>query len=194
MRTIYWAAAFLLGSIPFGLLVAKIFNVDNLRKAGSGNIGATNVSRVIGFWPAGLITFSLDLLKGVLPPLLMLWVGGGDKFEQWLVGFMAVLGHCFSPWLGFRGGKGISTGLGIMLVLAPVSALVGAFVFSLVFFQYRIASLASIAGLMSASILHLICHPVEKPLWVLAALNLLILIRHEGNIDAFFQNKERSFR
>ena len=134
--------AFLMGSIPFGLLVARIFKVKDLTSQGSGNIGATNVSRVLGFWPAGALTFALDLLKGILPVLALLpmgsqiWLGTFGLPETdfsataiWSAGLFAVLGHCYSPWLHFKGGKGVATGFGVLVVLSPLAGLAGILAF-----------------------------------------------------------------
>lgn len=201
-----WIASFLLGSIPFGLLVARLFNVSDLQKRGSGNIGATNVSRVLGFWPAGAITLSLDLLKGLLPVALVmpfgadLWlplVGashyGFATSTIWGVGFSAVLGHCFSPWLRFRGGKGVATGFGALLLLSPFSALVAALAFVLCFLSTRVGSLSSISGLVAASVAQVVLFPGGWFLLPGALMIFVILIRHESNIDALLESREHTF-
>jgi glycerol-3-phosphate acyltransferase PlsY len=203
--------AFSLGSVPFGLLVARLFKVKDLTRQGSGNIGATNVARVIGFWPAGFLTFLLDLGKGILAAGLATPVGyhflvsllgnTGDVSDSvelstvvaWAAGFFVVLGHCYSPWLHFKGGKGVATGLGVILVLSPMAALVGILAFGVVFFHTRVASLSSIAGLILAAVAHLVLNPVGVHLSVGALMLLIILIRHEANIDALLENREKSF-
>jgi glycerol-3-phosphate acyltransferase PlsY len=199
--------SFLLGSIPFGLIVARIFHVTDLTAKGSGNIGASNVSRVVGFWPAGFITFVLDVSKGMLSIGLAMPLGcrfiarimGSPEVDNlelsymavWAAGFFAVLGHCYSPWLHFRGGKGVATGLGVAIVLSPISATIGMFGFAIMFFHKRIASLSSIAGLVLTAVVYLVIHPVGVHLWVGAALLFLILVRHEANIDALLENREK---
>ena len=152
-------AAFVLGSIPFGVLIARARGVD-LRQVGSGNVGATNVGRALGpRWFA--IVFVLDLCKGLLPTLASGWAAGtlgtlaiepGDAWP-WL-GTMAsaILGHMYSPFLGFRGGKGVATGLGAMLGVFPaltIPALFAAGVFAVVFALWRYVSAASIAAAVS---------------------------------------------
>ena len=200
---------FLLGSVPFGLLIARVFSVNNLRIHGSGNIGATNVARVVGFWPAGFLTFVLDTSKGIVPALLLseggvsllsrfFWAHetvsvGASPFQSWLAGLLAVLGHCYSPWLRFRGGKGVATGFGVVLVLSPASAFFGLLAFGMVFWLKKIASLASIAGVILIGISDFVIHPLGAHHWVSSAILLLILIRHEKNIDALLENKERVF-
>lgn len=203
--------SFLLGSIPFGLFVARVFKVKDLPQRGSGNIGATNVSRVVGFWPAGFITFLLDVIKGALAVLLAMPMGSralamilgiGSEANpvevgqtlSWAAGFFSVLGHCYSPWLHFKGGKGVATGLGVVLVLSPISALFGLVGFALTFMHRRIASLSSIAGLILTATAYMVLNPVGVHLWVGAAMLFLVLIRHEANIDALLENREKSFR
>ncbi len=202
------AVGFFLGSIPFGLLVAKAFKVKDLASRGSGNIGATNVARVVGFWPAGAITLALDTLKGVLPVILVLRPGfslwapaiglSPDTLPPlalaWAVGLSAVFGHCFSPWLNFRGGKGVATGLGVILVLSPVSAAFGVASFVFVFMMRRIGSLSSIAGLSTAALVHVIHQPTGAHLWFGLIMIWIILIRHQANIDALLEDRENVFR
>ncbi len=209
--TVYlFSFAFFLGSIPFGLLVARIFKVKNLDQRGSGNIGATNVSRVIGFWPAGFVTFLLDVGKGSLAVFLVtslgvqfltLLFGGVVEFTslditpslQWATGLLVMLGHCYSPWLNFKGGKGVATAFGVILILSPIAALAGVIGFVLAFIHKRIVSLASISGLLVAAIACLIWNPIGVHLWIGVAMLFLVLIRHEVNIDALLENTEKPF-
>lgn len=200
------AAAYLLGSIPFGIWIARSYRVGDLTSRGSGNIGATNVSRVVGFWPAGFLTLLLDLSKGLIPVLLIspwgasIWTStffpGGYSFAEtvvWSAGLFAVLGHCFSPWLKLRGGKGVATGLGALLILSPLAALTGIVVFVMTFLIRRIGSLASIAGLVAACTAHLVLYPVSRHLWAGAAMVFLILNRHESNLEALLEGREKVF-
>jgi glycerol-3-phosphate acyltransferase PlsY len=188
---LFCAVSFLLGTIPFGLIIAKLVGVENLREKGSGNIGATNVSRVAGFWPAGFFTFLLDLLKGAAPVAIALYkypLGDALSFPVWMVGLCAVLGHCYSPWLHFRGGKGVATGFGVWLVLAPIPALIGIIAFSIVFSYLRIAAVASLSGTLSALIALLVLAPIGAFAGPAAALAFVILIRHESNLDELLKN------
>jgi glycerol-3-phosphate acyltransferase PlsY len=208
-----YLASFLLGSIPFGLLMARTFNVKDLQNKGSGNIGATNVSRVAGFWPAGALTFLLDVLKGSLPvvilslPAVQGWWSGwweslghpGIEISEntiWLAGFSAVLGHCFSPWVRFKGGKGVATGFGAILILSPWAGLAGILAFAFTFLKTRIGSLSSITGLIVVAVAHLVIHDHHaygSNLWIGAAILFLILVRHESNLDSLLAGQERSF-
>jgi glycerol-3-phosphate acyltransferase PlsY len=203
------AAAFLLGSIPFGILMARAFHVKDLQSRGSGNIGATNVARVAGFWPAGFLTFILDLGKGVVPvlvvslPVFQIWwttqVAPGSEigiYAIWLVGLFTVLGHCFSPWVKFKGGKGVATGLGVLTIIAPIAAFAGIIGFVFCFLKTKQGSLSSITGLILAAVTFLIDKPSDSYgpyLWIGAALIFLILFRHESNIDALLDGRERKF-
>jgi len=200
--------AFLVGSLPFGLWVARFYKVADIRTSGSGNIGATNVSRVAGFWPAGALTFLLDLFKGALPPALLLptlypvwtsWIPGlRGEFEptaalSWMLGLLAVLGHCFTPWLRFKGGKGVATGFGVLIVLSPWAAGAGAAAFAATFWVKRLGSLASLIGLGIATATHVILHPLGAHLWPAIVLVLVILYRHTGNLESLVEDRERAF-
>jgi acyl phosphate:glycerol-3-phosphate acyltransferase len=207
-------AAFLLGSVPFGLLMARAFHVNDLQAKGSGNIGATNVSRVVGFWPAGALTFLLDVLKGAVPVLVMSlpatqrwWTAWLDSLGHpgveitenviWAVGLAAILGHCFSPWVRFKGGKGVATGFGVIVVLTPWAGLAGILAFAFAFLKTRTASLASITGLVTVAIVHLTIHDHHaygSNLWIGAAMLFLILARHESNLDGLLRGQERAFK
>lgn len=188
---IVFLGSFLLGSIPFGLWIARAFHRGDIRSAGSGNFGATNVSRVAGLWPAGVITFALDLLKGLVPVAVVAHVQPG--WPAWAAGFFAVLGHCYTPWLRFKGGKGVSTSFGVFLVLSPYAALAGIGIFAAFFAYSRIASLSSIAGICAAAALHLVFYPAGTMVVPLLAIAFLVLIRHESNLDALLQGRERTF-
>jgi glycerol-3-phosphate acyltransferase PlsY len=201
--------AFLLGSIPFGLIIARAFKVKDLTHQGSGNIGATNVSRVVGFWPAGFLTLVLDMFKGALPVALVAYTGipealgsllqRPDAASQvtplltWSVGLFAVLGHCFSPWLHFKGGKGVATGFGVMLMLSPIAALAGVIGFICAFMLTRVGSMGSLTGITFASAAYLVMNPPAGHVVAGALLIFVILIRHEGNLDALLEDRERKF-
>jgi glycerol-3-phosphate acyltransferase PlsY len=190
-----FVAAFLIGSIPFGLFIAKLYGVGNLRGEGSGNIGATNVARVVGFWPAGFLTFILDALKGVLliAPIRFHWIPEGlipvSTTLLWAIGLFAVLGHCYSPWLRFNGGKGVATNFGVILLLAPFSGLIGGLVFGLAYLSTRVGAVGSLLGLSTAVCVHRIFVPYEPSMLIFAAMVLVAVYRHESNLDALLQSK-----
>jgi glycerol-3-phosphate acyltransferase PlsY len=198
--------AYLVGSIPFGLLVGKAKGVD-VRTVGSKNIGATNVGRVLGarfFW----IVFTLDLLKGALPCLAAgacISVRSQQRSEYllWMaVGLAAILGHMFSLFLGFKGGKGVATSFGIALGIWPfftLPALVAISAFLIVFKIWRYVSLASIVGAIAFPICYAVLGlalgwPIlaeQSPLLVAAIiLGVLIVIKHKGNIARLLAGTE----
>ncbi|MEQ9038099.1 MAG: glycerol-3-phosphate 1-O-acyltransferase PlsY, partial [Silicimonas sp.] len=131
--------AYLMGSIPFGLVITRLFGLGDVRKIGSGNIGATNVLRT-GSKPAALATLLLDAGKGLVAVLLAkAWIGN-DAAQ--IAALFAFLGHLFPVWLGFRGGKGVATFLGSVLGLAPIVGLIALGAWAFTFFVYRISSLS----------------------------------------------------
>jgi len=187
MFVIFMLAAYLLGSIPFGFLIAKIWNID-IRKYGSGNIGSTNVFRTLGPLP-GTIAFALDFFKGMLAVYMGFWVGG-DPLLVILMGVSVVFGHMFSIFLGFKGGKGAATGLGVLAGIAPDVFLVAVIVAAVVIAATRFVSLASILTALTVAALMFILH---KPLpYALATflVAVFILIRHIPNIRRLLNGTE----
>jgi glycerol-3-phosphate acyltransferase PlsY len=142
--TLTTAVAFLLGSIPTGYLVARAKGVD-IRQHGSGNIGATNVFRTLGK-PLGVLVFFLDALKGFAAVWLAARFGGPSAWPSILAAVAAIAGHNYTPWLGFKGGKGIATSAGVLIALMPWAVLAIAVVWFGVFFATRYVSLASICA------------------------------------------------
>lgn len=183
------AAAYLCGSVPFGLLIARARGVD-VRAVGSGNIGATNVARALGKRTGFLVLF-LDALKGFLPTLAaaLLWPARPEIAA--LAGLCAILGHVFPVWLKLHGGKGVATGLGVFLALAPVAVLVAGVFFAAIYTTKRIVSLGSIAG---ATVLPIAMAVLGAPVPYLAlgvAVWLLVVVRHAGNIRRLLRREER---
>ena len=172
-------AGFLAGSIPFGVIVAKQRGVD-IREKGSGNIGATNVARVLGITP-GLLVLLLDAAKGALITLVAVRHDG----EPWVVvatGFAAILGHCFSPFLGGKGGKGVATALGVFIVVSPALALVAVSVFLLVAGRTRIPALGSLGGVTSATLFAFVTSAPASTCVLAAATTALLVYTHRGNL------------
>jgi glycerol-3-phosphate acyltransferase PlsY len=183
---------FLSGSLPFGYFAGRMRGMD-IRQHGSGNIGATNVIRVLGKG-IGIPVFVLDLLKGLVPVLVMKGLGA----ESWvwvLTGMCAILGHMFTPWLGFKGGKGVATAAGVLLGIEPLSMLVGLGVWLGFYFGTRYVSLASmmagvgVAGTMAVQM-------GRSGQWdgVLlgfgVVLALLVILRHRANIGRLIAGTE----
>ena len=144
-------AAYLLGSVPFGLLLAKLFGGGDVRKAGSGNIGATNVSRVAGPL-AGILTLILDTAKGTVAVWLAGRIANGSVTGMMIGAVAVLLGHCFPVWLKFKGGKGVATALGVFLALSPLAAASALLLFFLCVLIWRFVSLGSITAAAAMAI------------------------------------------
>ena len=178
---ILWIAiAYLCGSIPFGLLIARLKTGKDVRTVGSGNIGATNVARAAGR-PAAIATMILDALKGLVPVLLSPWPAA--------CAVAAVVGHCFPIWLRFRGGKGVATGFGVSLALAPWGAVAGGLTWLVLYKLYKISSVGSLAGVAVSLAVAAFTAP-RASLYGLAGIAAIILVRHEGNIRRLLGRRE----
>jgi len=192
--------SYLVGSIPFGLLAAKCKGVD-IRKHGSGNIGATNVWRVCG-WRCGLPVFVLDVLKGVAAVWLSRWLvvrfGGGAAWTAIAAAMACVIGHSFPVWLGFRGGKGVATSLGVFLGLMPLPSLVALLVWAVVF---KVSGYVSLASLVAALVLPAAAIAMQFTSWAYGwpvsgfalVAGLLVIVRHRSNIARLRAGTENRF-
>ncbi|MBN1196427.1 MAG: glycerol-3-phosphate 1-O-acyltransferase PlsY [Candidatus Aminicenantes bacterium] len=194
MSTHEWTfllSSFLLGSVPIGYLLCFLIKRRDIRNEGSGNIGATNVLRTLG--PAGgAATLLLDFLKGALP----VFYGIHHFNSPYLVlagGAAAILGHMYSPFLKFRGGKGVSTFLGVFAVFHPWSALLFLAGFFAVVLSTRLVSAASLTGVAVVFFIHLFTR-VPMISMIVLSLVLLIFFRHRRNINAIIGGTERRIR
>ena len=185
--------AYLLGSIPFGLVVARALKGPDPRSLGSGNLGAANLYRLLGVKGGGL-TLLGDVLKGALPTVLarywLAFLGPWQDAAVALVGAAAVLGHVFPVYLGFRGGKGVATSFGVVSALAPWAGLNLVLVYLLALSQTRIFS---ISALIAAWLLHLavgLFSDSKAYLLLAGALSGLILVSHRDNLERFFRGEE----
>ena len=202
--------AYLLGSIPFGYLLVKIFKGSDIRQTGSGNIGATNVARS-GSKVLGILTLLLDAAKGVAAGFLAFVItsrikddGGGSFFAflsaAYLVAAVAalcsILGHMFTPWLRFRGGKGVATAAGAFLMLAPRALLVSLLVFVVVVALTRFVSLGSMLAVLVFPFAVWFLGPERTPAFiaVVSASALLIIAKHHENIRRLLRGTENRFR
>lgn len=182
--------AYLCGSIPTGVLIARRLGVE-VRKVGSGNIGATNVARSVGK-KAGLLTLVGDAAKGLVPVLLVRFLDLGETALA-CTAVAALLGHLFSPFLGFSGGKGVATGLGVFLGLAPQAILLALLLFLATFALSRIVSLASlVAAAVTPVLLLFLAYPRGHVIAGLA-ISLLIIMRHHENIVRLRKGQEPKF-
>src|SRR5882757_5198750 len=190
-------AAYLLGSIPFGLLLAKLFGGGDVRRAGSGNIGATNVARVVGPL-AGILTLGFDTAKGTAA----VWLAGRvtNQSATWMIiaAFAVMLGHCFPVWLKFKGGKGVATALGVFLALSPLAALSALLLFILFVAYWRFVSLGSVAAAAAMPLLiYFLWAPGHAPPMVVdvgtLAIALLVIYKHDGNLQRLVEGTEPQF-
>lgn len=180
--------AYLLGSIPTGLILSKLAAAQDIRDVGSGNIGAANVARVIGF-KYGLLTLLGDALKGFVPA----WVGAAlfhSSDAACLIGAAAFAGHLFPVYLRFKGGKGVATCFGVLLYLAPAAALIAAALFATIVAASRYVSLGSLAGAVVTPVL-IALFDAPLPVLILGiCMGLCIVIRHRDNIRRLVRGRE----
>lgn len=189
--------SYLLGSIPFGVLIAKFFGGSDVRKAGSGNIGATNVARVVGP-AAGILTLILDAAKGWFAVWLAARMMHGEALVMVLAGLFAMLGHCFPVWLRFRGGKGVATAAGVFAALCPTAMLAALILFLLVVGFWRYVSLGSIAAAAAIPLfVYLLWAPHFAPPVSVTLVSLviaaLVVYQHRGNIARLARGEEPKF-
>ena len=180
---------YLAGSVPFGVLLTRWLTGTDPREAGSGNIGATNVARVAGK-KLGVVVLLLDAGKGALPVGVATFVAPGEPWVHAAVGLAAFLGHVFPPWLRFKGGKGVATALGVLVVLLPLSALFGFLVFAAIFAALRVSSIGSLAGATVAVASSFFLHrPLEYSLLAFTLL-LMMLYTHRANLGRIVKRTE----
>lgn len=199
--------SYLIGAVPFGFIIAKKRGF-NIYEHGSGNVGATNVFRVVGkTW--GILTFALDMLKGFIPamviPMLLSTIGMKDYYVpmQLACAFAAIIGHCWSIYLKFKGGKGVATSAGAMIGLAPLPALIAMVVWVIVLLIFRFVSLASIMAAIVLAVavwvaffMDFMRSGTRFDLYIPIVLNILcvlIILRHKKNIERLAKGTENRF-
>jgi len=187
--------SYLLGSIPFGYLLVRIFKGEDVRTSGSGNIGATNVARKSPM--LGATTLLLDAVKGLAAVLLarVLFSGPNQKLIMTTAALFAVLGHLFPVWLKFRGGKGVATSLGAFILLTPISILCMVGLFLMVAVAFRYVSLGSVAVAAAFPLLAWALHEYVDPrqLLLIAAVSALVIWKHRQNIGRLAAGTESKF-
>ena len=193
-----YIATYLIAGIPFGYLLAKQFAGVNIKEAGSGNIGATNVLRVVKekdpvlAKKLGAITLFLDAIKGILMLVIAMMLGASDSV-LWTIAVLAVIGHCFSLFLMFEGGKGVATGFGVLAVMMPMAAIVAIAVWGISGKVLKISSLSSLIALASFVIASYLIYPdvpgihSHSPVWIIA---MIIFYKHIPNISRLFKREE----
>ncbi|MEA1916898.1 MAG: glycerol-3-phosphate 1-O-acyltransferase PlsY [Campylobacterota bacterium] len=191
----FYIAAYLIGGIPFGLLLAKKFANINIKELGSKSIGATNVLRVVKqndpslAKKLGIATLVLDALKGVLV-LLVGTIFGVSEATLWGIAVLAVIGHCFSPYLSFEGGKGIATGMGVMMFMLPIETAIALVVWGVSAKTIKISSLSSLLGLTALVIASFFIHPqmAHAPVVIIA---IILFYQHRANIYRIITGQEK---
>ena len=195
---ILYLAAYLIAGIPFGYLLAKQFAGVDIKNAGSGNIGATNVLRVVKekdpklATKLGAATLFLDAIKGVLVILVAQMLGASEGV-LWTLAVLAVVGHCFSAFLFFEGGKGVATGFGVLLIMMPIPALIAIVVWLGAAKGLKISSISSLIGLVAFIIASYVLYPEvpgigsHAPIWIIA---FIIFYKHIPNIVRLFNKEE----
>jgi len=191
----FYIAAYLIGGIPFGLLLAKQFAGVDVKASGSQSIGATNVLRVVKekdpslAKKLGAATLALDALKGVVVILVGMYFGVSDA-TLWGIAVLAVIGHCFSPYLWFEGGKGIATGMGVMMVLLPIETIIALVTWAVAAKTIRISSLSSLLGLAALIVSSFFIHPVMAHAPVIL-IGVILLYKHIPNIVRIIKGEEK---
>jgi len=194
-NALFFIAAYLVGGIPFGLILAKKFAGVDVKASGSKSIGATNVLRVVKETnPAlakklGIATLALDALKGVFVLTIAYFVGLSEA-TLWGIAVLAVLGHCFSPYLNFEGGKGVATGMGVMMFMLPLETIIALVVWAVMAKTVRISSVSSLTGVLSLLIASFIIHPqmAHAPVVLIV---FILFYKHIPNIIRVIKGEEK---
>ena len=193
---VLYLLVYLISSIPFGYLLALKFANVNVKNSGSGNIGATNVLRVVKekdpvlAKKLGAITLFLDAIKGVAILVVAMMLGVFDN-TLWAIAILAVIGHCYSIFLGFDGGKGVATAIGVLAIMVPYSALVAILVWAFSGKVLKISSVASLIALVALVISSYILYPLmaHSPIWIIA---IIVFYQHIPNIMRLIYKEEKS--
>ncbi len=191
----FYLAAYLVGAIPFGLLLAKFFAGVNIKESGSQSIGATNVLRVVKesnpslAKKLGATTLALDALKG-MSVLLVAILMDMPESTLWAVAVLAVVGHCFSLYLMFEGGKGVATGLGVLAIMLPIETAIAFAVWFIAAKTLKISSLSSLIALVALVVASFFIHP-EMPHAPVLIISFIIIYKHIPNIIRMIKGEEK---
>ncbi len=192
----FFIAAYLIGAIPFGLLLTKKFAGVNVKASGSGSIGATNVLRVVKETDPilakklSIATLTLDALKGVAV-LCIAYFMGMSEATLWGIAVLAVFGHCFSLYLGLEGGKGIATGMGVMMFMLPQETLIALVVWGVLAKTLKISSISSLTGVLALLISSFFIHPTMDHAPVVLIV-FILFYKHIPNIIRLFSGQEKA--
>ena len=198
INIVFYLVAYLVGAIPFGLLLAKKFANVDIKSMGSNSIGATNVLRVVKesdpklAKKLGIATLVLDAFKGIFVLIIAFYLDVTIA-TMWAISFLAVLGHCYSPYLNFEGGKGVATGVGVLLFMLPVETIIALAIWGIAIKITKISSLSSLLGLTSILISANFLHPLGLgintlvPIYMIA---FIIIYKHLPNLMRLIQGQE----
>jgi acyl phosphate:glycerol-3-phosphate acyltransferase len=187
-------AAYLIGALPTSYAVARLVRGIDLRQHGSGNLGATNAFRVLG-WRAATPIFIIDIAKGFIPAFFFPRLDGREVATWALAyGAAAILGHVYSVYVGFKGGKGVATGAGVFLALAPLAVLVGLVIWLLLVFTTGYVSLASITAAAALPIMVALTGAPGEVLVLSVFLSVFVIYAHRANIRRLMRGEEHRFR
>ncbi|MCY1043977.1 glycerol-3-phosphate 1-O-acyltransferase PlsY [Corallococcus sp. bb12-1] len=189
MLSAFLLLGYLCGSVPFGVLLTRWLRGVDVRDSGSGNIGATNVTRVAGK-KLGAVVLLLDAVKGAVPVGLALHWMPGNSLAHALVGLSAVLGHVYPVWLKLKGGKGVATALGVLCVLVPTAALAGAVIYGLVVAKWRVSSVGSLSAAVVAIVTAFLTAHSRDYVLLTAGLFVLMLWTHRSNLQRLARRTE----
>ena len=186
-------AAYLIGAFPTSYVVGRLRGID-LKVHGSGNLGATNTFRVLG-WRAAVPVFVIDLLKGWFPTAFFpVWDGLAEPNWAFAYGAAAIIGHVFSIYVKFKGGKGVATGAGVFLALSPVAVAIGLILWAVLVYLTRIVSLASLISACTVPVVILLTEGATTVFLVSVAFASFILVAHRTNIKRMLRGEEHGFR
>ncbi len=191
LQAFFVIVAYLIGSIPVGLLLSKIQGKDP-RKIGSGNIGATNVMRTAGK-TAGIVTLLGDVAKGFLPVMIANYYSNSSFFVSF-IGFSAFIGHLYPVYLRFKGGKGVATALGVYLAISPLAILIDILIFTSVLFKWRYVSLGSLVGTFMMPVILIILGKPYMYIILSILIGIFIFIKHRDNIRRLAKGEENKFK
>ncbi|MBO7612071.1 MAG: glycerol-3-phosphate 1-O-acyltransferase PlsY [Elusimicrobia bacterium] len=186
---IYLLFAYLCGAIPFGYIIAKVFKHVDIRTVGSGNTGATNVYRSISK-TLGVLTLILDLLKGFVPVYCTMLLNPDSVWLIIAVAFITIIGHIFTVFLNFNGGKGVATGCGVFLALNPLAILICFLVFVLFLVIFRYVSLASIMAAATLPVSLYFLNSTHEIVIFASIISVLVIVRHISNIKRLLNGTE----
>ncbi len=193
MTWVLLACSYLLGGIPTSFLVARVARGIDLRQHGSGNLGATTAFRVLG-WKGATPIFLVDIAKGFAPAFFFhAWDGAAASGWAFAYGALAIAGHVFSPYVGFRGGKGVATGAGVFLALAPIAVAIGTLIWIGLVATTGYVSLASMTAAVAIPVVIAFTHGVAPVFWVGVGVAAFVVFAHRANIGRLRRGEEHRF-